>query len=262
MEAHVTGYLEVNGIRLYHEIYGAGEPLVLIHGGGGSIQFDFKETIIRLQEHFLLIGIDLQNHGRSDHRDEPETFEQDAKDIVTLLDKLGIAKASFFGFSNGATTVMRLAQTYPDKVVKVIAASGLFKRKAMVPGFFEGMERATIDDMPAYLKENFLKLNPNITDLHNMFRKDSQRMIHFKDWEDTAIKSIQAPVLLIYGDQDVMAVAHAAELNQLLPNSRLLILPATHGQYMMADESGIIDDQMITFTMAQVNRFLNNNSPM
>ncbi|WP_231577423.1 alpha/beta fold hydrolase [Sphingobacterium sp. IITKGP-BTPF85] len=60
MEAHVTGYLEVNGIRLYHEIYGACEPLVLIHGGAGSIQFDFRETIIRLQERFLLIGIDLQ----------------------------------------------------------------------------------------------------------------------------------------------------------------------------------------------------------
>lgn len=96
MEAHVTGYLEVNGIRLYHEIYGAGEPLVLIHGGAGSIQFDFRETIIRLQERFLLIGIDLQNHGRSDHREEPETFEQDAKDIVALLDLLGIPKASFF----------------------------------------------------------------------------------------------------------------------------------------------------------------------
>ncbi|HAO28727.1 MAG TPA: alpha/beta hydrolase, partial [Chryseobacterium indologenes] len=72
-----TGYKQVNGIRMYYEIYGSGKPLVLIHGGGSSILFDFKEVIKRLQYQFQLIGIDLQNHGRSEHRDIPETFEQD-----------------------------------------------------------------------------------------------------------------------------------------------------------------------------------------
>lgn len=69
MEPHKAGYLDINGIRLYHEIYGEGKPLVLVHGGGSSIQQDFKEVINRLHNERMLIGIDLQNHGKSDHRD-------------------------------------------------------------------------------------------------------------------------------------------------------------------------------------------------
>ena len=80
----------------------------------------------------MLIGIDLQNHGKSDHRDVPETFEQDAKDIITVLDKLNIEKASFFGFSNGATSIMKIAELFPDRVEKIIAASGVYKRKDAV----------------------------------------------------------------------------------------------------------------------------------
>lgn len=95
MEPHKAGYLDINGIQLYHEIYGEGKPVVLVHGGGSSIRLDFQEVINRLHHHFMLIGIDLQNHGKSDHREISETFEQDAKDIAAVLDKLNIEKASF-----------------------------------------------------------------------------------------------------------------------------------------------------------------------
>ena len=84
------GYKKVNGIQLYYEIYGSGKPLVLIHGGGSSILYDFEEVIVRLKNSFQLIGIDLQNHGRSEHRDIPETFEQDADDVAGLLAELNI----------------------------------------------------------------------------------------------------------------------------------------------------------------------------
>ena len=100
------GYKKVNGIQLYYEIYGSGKPLVLIHGGGSSMLYDFKEVIARLEGKFQLIGIDLQNHGRSEHRDIPETFEQDADDAAGLLAALNIDKALFWGFSNGGSTVM------------------------------------------------------------------------------------------------------------------------------------------------------------
>ena len=256
MKANQTGFLEVNDINLYYEVYGEGKPLVLIHGGGSSIQLDFKETISRLSQDFMLIGIDLQNHGRSDHREIPETFEQDARDIITLLRKLGIEKASFFGFSNGATSIMKIAALFPEKVDKIIAASGVYKRSGMMNGFFEGMEQITIDIMPAYLKENFLRLNPDESKLYNMFWKDSQRMVHFEDWNDEMFLNISKPVLLIYGDQDVIKAAHAAELHHLLPDSRLLILPAAHGTYMMADEKGNTNDTMIDFTLLQIKNFL------
>lgn len=257
MIAAQRGYEKVNGIQLYYEMYGAGKPLTLIHGGGSSGLFDFEETIKRLRDQFRLIVIDLQNHGRSEHREVPQTFEQDARDVVAILEKLGIKKSSFFGFSNGATTVLKIAHLFPEIAEKIIAASGVTKRSGMIDGFFEGMNHATIDHMPEYLKAHFLKLNPDEKLLQNMFDKNSQRMIHFQDWEDSALASITAPVFFIAGDKDVTTAAHAAEMNRLVSGSRLMILPCGHGSYMMADETGRTDSGLIDFSINQVEKFLN-----
>ncbi|MCH5596717.1 alpha/beta fold hydrolase [Niabella ginsengisoli] len=258
MKPNESGYEEVNGIELYYEVYGSGEPLTLIHGGGSSIRLDFSEIVERLSNEYKLIGIDLQNHGKSQHRQVPETFEQDAKDVVGLLDAISVERSSFLGFSNGASTVLQIAHLFPEKVEKVIAASGVVKRSGMIDGFFEGMNHITIDHMPAYLKENFLQLNPDEGDkkLQNMFEKDSQRMIHFEDWNEEVLKSIKAPVFLISGDQDVVKAMHLAEMNKLIHNSRLMILPAGHGSFMMADENRVVDKQLIDFTAAQIRNFL------
>lgn len=156
------GHKQVNGIRMYYEIYGLGKPLVLIHGGGSSILFDFKEVISRLENKFQLIGIDLQNHGMSEHRDIPETFEQDANDVAALLKEINIEKASFWGFSNGGNTIMQIAHLYPEMVEKLVVASAFYKRSGMIDGFFEGMMEATLDSMPEPLKINFLNLNPGV----------------------------------------------------------------------------------------------------
>ena len=251
-----NGYSETNGIRLYYEIYGEGKPLVLIHGGGSSGFFDFEETIKKLHKTFRLIVIDLQNHGKSDHRDIPETFGQDAKDIIGILENLGIGKASFFGFSNGGTTALEIARIFPERTEKIVAASCVTKRYGMMDGFFDALENANLENMPQYLKNNFLKLNPDPEKFRNMFEKDRQRMISFQDIEDTELEKIQSPVFLISGDRDVMKPEHIAEIKRKIPDSRMMILPANHGNYMMADENGNLDEKLISFTLSQIKQFL------
>ncbi|MCT2562229.1 alpha/beta fold hydrolase [Chryseobacterium herbae] len=256
MEPKEKGYKQVNGIRMYYEIYGSGQPLVLIHGGGSSILFDFKEIISRFEDQFQLIGIDLQNHGMTDHRDIPETFEQDAHDIAALLKELHIEKAFFWGFSNGGNTVMQVAHLYPEIAEKLIIASAFFKRNGMMDGFFESMAEATLESMPEPLKINFLNLNPDFSKLENLFDKDSKRMQTFEDWDEKILTSIDALALLISGDKDVMKPEHVVEMWRLIPDSQLMILPATHGSYMMADFEGNTDDHLINFTVSEVVKFL------
>lgn len=251
-------YQEVNGIKMYYEIYGSGKPLVLIHGGGGSILFDYKEVIARLENKFQLIGIDLQNHGRFGHRDIAETFEQDAHDIAALLKSINIEKASFWGFSNGGNTVMQVAHRYPEMVEKLIVASAFYKKNGMLDGFFESMNNATLDSMPEPLKINFLSLNPDFSALENMFDKDSKRMQTFEDWSEEILKGISSPVLFISGDKDVMKPEHTVEMWRLVEDSKLMILPATHGSYMMADFNGDTDDRLIDFTVSEAEKFFNN----
>lgn len=251
------GYKKVNGIRMYYEIYGSGKPLVLIHGGGSSILFDYKEIISRLENQFQLIGIDLQNHGMTEHRDIPETFEQDAHDIAALLKEINIEKASFWGFSNGGSTVMQIAHLHPGMVEKLIVASALFKRNGMMDGFFESMADATLDSMPEPLKINFLNLNPDFSALENMFEKDSRRMQNFEDWNEDILKRIKSPTLFISGDKDVIKPEHMVEMWRLVEDSQLMILPATHGSYMMADFGGNVDGKLIDFTVSEIEKFLN-----
>nr|WP_315035363.1 alpha/beta hydrolase [uncultured Chryseobacterium sp.] len=254
-----SGYKKVNGIQMYYEIYGSGKPLVLVHGGGSSILFDFKEVIERLQYRFQLIGIDLQNHGKSEHRDTPETFEQDAHDVVALLAELSIDRASFWGFSNGGSTVMQIAYRYPEIVESLVVASAFYKKNGMMDGFFEGMQEATMESMPEPLKINFLNLNPDFSKLENMFDKDCKRMQTFEDWDDNILASIQCPTLFISGDKDVMKPEHTVAMWRLVKGSELMILPGGHGGYMMADFEGYVDKNMIDFTSEEVGKFLHKN---
>ncbi|MNN07573.1 Alpha/beta hydrolase family protein [compost metagenome] len=101
-----------------------------------------------------------------------------------------------------------------------------------------------------------MKLNPDPEKFRNMYEKDSQRMINFKDFEPESLSLLTCPVFLIGGDQDVVKTTHLAAMQQQIPHARLLILPANHGNYMMADFNGDVNDQLIDFTLGQIQHFL------
>ena len=226
------GYASVNGISMYYEIYGTGNPLVLIHGGGSTIQTSFGNVIPLLSKKYKVIAVELQAHGHTSDRNAPESFEQDADDVAELLNQLHIDSAYILGFSNGGNTAMQLALRHPKKVRKLILASTFYKREGLYPGFWKGMNNATFNDMPQVYKDAFLKINNNREALVNMFNKDSNRMRTFKDWSDDDIKSIQVPVLIVSGDQDIIRPEHAVEMFRLFPHARLAILPGGHGEYL------------------------------
>ena len=232
-----SGYSDVNGLRMYYEIYGQGKPLVLIHGGGSTIETTFGWIIPQLCERRKIIAVELQAHGHSGDRDTDVSFQQDADDVATLLKQLAVPKADFLGFSNGGQTLIELALRHPQLVNKIIIASGFYKRSAVAPQFWEGFDKVTLDMMPQILKEGYLKANNNPGGFLNMFNKDVQRMKTFKGWTDEQMKSIQAPALVINGTQDVGSVEHAVEMYRVIPNCELAIFPGGHGAYLGAAES-------------------------
>ncbi len=225
-----SGYSEVNGIKMYYERSGKGSTLVLLHGGGSTIESSFGRIIPLLAMHYDVIGVELQNHGRSGSRDIPQTFEQDADDVAALVKSLGISKASFLGFSNGGTTALQIAIRHPELVEKLIIAAAAYKRNGMIPGFFDGMSQASLSNMPNELKEAFMKVNPDGSKLQHMFEKDRDRMIGFKDIPDDLVKAITAPTLIINGDKDVVMPEHAVAMYRLIPNCELAIIPGGHGK--------------------------------
>lgn len=230
-----SGFAPVNGIKMYYEIHGAGDVLVLIHGGGSTISSNYSRIIPLLSQHFRVVAMELQAHGRTSDRDADESFEQDADDVAALLHYLNLPGANVIGFSNGGNTAMQLAVRHPALVNKLVLASAFYKRDGMVQGFFEGLEKATLNDMPMPLQEAFLKVNPDKNALRNMFEKDRKRMVVFKDWNEEILKSIRAKTLVVCGDKDVNTVTHAAEMAALIPQSRMLVMPSGHGAYIGDD---------------------------
>lgn len=232
-----SGYSEVNGLKMYYEIHGEGKPLVLIHGGGSTIQTTFGRIIPLLAKKRQIIAVELQAHGHTNDRDTDLSFEQDASDVAQLLDNLKIAKADVLGFSNGGQTTIEMAISHPHLVDKIILASVFYNRSAVPQPFWDGFETATLNVMPEALREGYLLANNDPSGLMNMFKKDVQRMKEFKGWSDEQIKSIKAPTLVINGNTDVGTPEHAIEMYRMIPNCQLAIFPGGHGDYLGAIET-------------------------
>lgn len=226
-------YAVVNGLKMYYEIHGEGEPLVLIHGGGSTIQSTFGNIMPLLARHNKVIAVELQAHGRTSDRPTPESFEQDADDVAALLQHLKTGKANIIGFSNGGNT-----------------------REGMMPGFFDGLKGATLDNMPAQLKTAYLGVNNNRQGLQTMFEKDKTRMLSFADWDDSQLKSITVPTLVMSADQDVVQPAHALKMSQLIPRARLMILPGVHGSFIGEICSVEKESRLPELTVAVIEEFL------
>ena len=257
-KANSTGYAPVNGIKMYYEIYGDGKiPLVLIHGGGSTIESSFGNMIPLLSDYGKLIGVELQAHGRTSDRNGPETFEQDADDVAALLKYLKIDKANFLGFSNGGTTTTQIAIRHPEIVNKIVVVSSNLKRDGMIPGFFDGMKTATLQNMPKGLQEAYLKVTPDKNGLQKMFEKDRDRMINYKDIPDDLIRSIKAPALLMVADHDVVTTEHVLKMSHLIPGARFAAFPGVHGSFIGEAETAVQGSKMPEMTAMLVKEFLN-----
>jgi len=254
-----SGYAPVNGIKMYYEIHGDGSPLVLIHGGGSTMQTTFGNILPLLALRHKVVAVELQAHGHTSDRDSAESFEQDSNDVAALLAFLKINKADFLGFSNGGHTAMQIGISHPQLVHKLILVSTFYKRDGTMKGFFGGLQNANLGNMPAPLKEAYLKIGNDSAGLQRMFDKDRNRMLRFTDWKDQDLASIKASTLVVAGDKDVVTTEHAVKMSKLIPNAQLMIVPGTHGSFIGEVCTAIKGSKMPELTVAAIEEFLKNN---
>lgn len=251
------GYSPVNGLNMYYEIYGEGKPLVLIHGGGSTIQTTFEKVIPLFAKSRKVIAVELQAHGRTSDRDADLSFEQDADDVFTLLKNLHIDRADFFGFSNGGTTTLQIAIRHPEIVDKIVLGSALAKRNGVPDWFWDFMKQARLDHMPEPLQTAYRQVAPDPSGLQVMHDRDARRMVNFKDIPDDQIRSIKAHALIIIGDKDVITPEHALELHRQIPHSELAIIPGGHGAYIGEITTLTPETQESEFVVPMIEKFLN-----
>jgi pimeloyl-ACP methyl ester carboxylesterase len=235
----VSGYAPVNGLQMYYEIHGTGQPLVLLHGAFSAIGTSFGALLPGLARSRQVIGFELQAHGRTADIDRPLSLEQMADDAVAALRHLGIAQADFFGYSMGAAVALRVALRHPEVVRKLVFAAASFNLSGVHPGLMEGLGEMTPDMMfGSPWHEEYMRLAPDPDHFAAFFAKKTEMDRNTQDVPAEAVAAIKAPTLIIIGDSDLVRPEHAVEMFRLLgggvfgdlaglPASQLAVLPGT-----------------------------------
>lgn len=250
-----TGYAPVNGLELYYEIHGAGEPLVLLHGGFGLTSMFDGELLPRLAEKRQVITVDLQGHGRTADIDRPLRLEFMADDVAALIKHLGLQQADVMGYSMGGGAAMRTAIQHPEVVRKLVVASIPFRRNAWYPDLLAGMGQmsranaAFLQQTPMY--QAYASVAPKPENFPTLCEKMGDLLRQDYDWS-ADVAALKLPVLIVFGDADGVPPTHATEFFSLLgggqrdgswdesgmSTARLAILPGTT-HYNLSDSPAL-----------------------
>jgi pimeloyl-ACP methyl ester carboxylesterase len=213
-----TRMATVNGIELGYTIVGEGEPLVLLHGGFGTVEM-FGPNVDLLARGRRVIGVDLQSHGRSPAADRPMTFEAMADDIAELIRRLGSERVGIMGFSLGGGVALRTAIQHPQVVERLVLVSTVFARRGWYPEMRAGMDAmgpATADVMrqtPLY--EAYANVAPNVDDWPILVEQVAEALKGDYDWSRD-VPGLSMPVMIVIGDADGIPPSHAVEFFELL----------------------------------------------
>jgi len=234
-----SGYAPVNGLRMYYEIHGSGEPLVLLHGAFGAIDL-WGPILTTLAETHQVIAVELQGHGHTaDILDRPLSYEQMADDVAALMEHLGIVHADGVGYSMGGTTGLQLAIRHPDRVRKLVAVSPNYRSDGYYPELLAGLQQMTLEIFAGTPEEAaYMRHAPHPEDFPVLVEKLKVLPQAFA-FPDEDVAAITAPTLVVLGDSDIVRPEHAVALFRLLgggvpsdltgslPSSQLAILPGT-----------------------------------
>ena len=233
-----SGRVRVNGMQMYYEVSGSGQPLIVLHGAYMNIP-QMGSIISRLAKTHRVYAVELQGHGRTTDIDRPITYQNLADDVAAFMDSMRISNANVFGYSMGAIAGLQLAIRHPAKVNKLVSASGAYDLRGWQPEFTAVIPQMTVEMITAM---PFAKEYPKLAANPNGFPELARKLIALEKepmaWE-ADVKVLKTPVLIITGDADVATVEHSVAMFRLLGGgamgdmgkplaaSRLAILPAT-----------------------------------
>lgn len=213
-------YADVNGLKMYYEVHGTGEPLVVLHGGFMNIEA-MGPLVPALAQNRKVIAVELEGHGRTADLDRPLSYEQFADDVAGLIRQLGIKQADIFGFSMGGATAVRLAIKHPDLVRKLVVVSAGYDRASFYPSIiaqWPGMSVEGFKGTP--MEQAHMEKAPDPKHWRVFVGKMKNFMMSFKGWPASDVQAIKAPVLLVIADADLIRPEYAVEMFRLLGGAR------------------------------------------
>lgn len=236
----VSGYAPVNGLKMYYEVHGTGEPVVLLHGAFMAISGEWQDWVNELAKTRKVIAVEMQGHGRTADIKRDITYEGLADDVAGLLDYLKIPNADMVGYSLGGGVALQVAIRHPEKVRKAVVLSHPIRRDGWVKeanDFWPNFKLEMMKGTPAETERE--KLNPVPNSFPAFFEHIKAAAMRPWDFGADKIAAAKAPMFFIFGDADGVRMEHIAEMYKLKgggnihgdmqprPESRLAIIPDT-----------------------------------
>lgn len=242
---HAGAYADVNDIRVYYEIYGEGEPLLLLHGNSGAI-WTVGQQIPDLSKHFKVIAVDSRGQGKSTDSDQEITYALMASDMSELIDKLNLGSVHVVGWSDGGNIGLELALAHPEKVKKLVAFGANYTHENwMAPPdsiVMDANDPRLLKTTPLLKKyvEEMAKHSPSLS------KKLADLMENHPNLTEEQLRQINVPVLIVAGDHDMININQTMALFSDLPHSQLFIVPgATH--FVPAEQPELVNAEVVRF---------------
>ena len=238
-------YVDVNDIKVYYEIYGEGEPLLLLHGNSGSIKAG-ESQIPELSKHFKVIAVDSRAQGKSTDSDKEITYALMASDMNELINKLKLGSVYIVGWSDGGNIGLELSFAHPEKVKKLVT----FGANYTYENFMAAPDSVVMDPNDSLIiktsaflqwyKAGYDRIPPEIK------KKLTDLTQKYPNFTKEQLKQIKVPVLIVVGDHDLIALDQTIAMFNSLPHSQLFIVPgATH--FVPIEKSRLINSEVISF---------------
>ena len=247
-----TGYAPVNGLKMYYEIHGSGDPVVLLHGSFMTITNNWTGWIGELSKTRKVIAVEMQGHGRTADIKRDFSYENLADDVAALLDHLKIPSADLIGYSMGGGVAMQCAIRHPEKVRKVVSISARFRHDGAVKEAVDAFPKLTPEMFKGSpIETEYKKLSPTPDEFPNLVKRVLATASKPYDFGADTLKATQAPRVFVHGDADGIRLEHIAEMfrlkggeihGDLRPRSasRLAVLPNTTHVTLMQRMSVIV----------------------
>jgi len=247
----VGKYVDVNDIKVYYEIYGEGEPLLLLHGNSGSIE-NFIYQIPELSKHFKVIAVDSRAQGRTSDSDQEITYALMASDMSELIDKLNLGRVNIVGWSDGGNIGLELAFAHPEKVLKVVTFGANYTYENwMAPPDSVVMDPSDpliikTSDMMIKYSTAIERLSPDKQRIPIIKKKLEDLMGKNPNFTLDQLKTINVPFLIVAGDHDVISLDQTIALFSNLPKAQLFIVP--HASHIVpAENPDLINSEVVRF---------------
>ncbi len=255
------GYAQIGGLKMYYEVHGEGEPLLILHGGGSTIGTSFGAILPDLAKAHMVVAPEQQGHGHTADLDRPLSYRQMADDTAALVKRLGLRRVDVLGFSNGGGVAIELATRHPELVRRLVLASVYYRRDAIRPELLRSFETANAQSMPEIYRKAYLAVAPDPGDLPGLTPKLMHNLLSFEGWSEAQLRSVKAPTMILQGNYDIAPLEHVAAMARVIPDAQVVVLPGGHGAYLGEAMAAIPGSRLPSYTTGIILEFLNGEAP-